>query len=49
MFYKKSKSTRDIKKVVIVLHDQFDEKRYFRYLPDIDIYYMNDIFSSFFF
>jgi len=41
-----SKSTRDIKRVVIVLHDQFDEKRYFRSVPDIDIYYMNDIFSS---
>ena len=41
-----SKSIRDIKRVVIVLHDQFDEKRYFRSVPDIDIYYMNDIFSS---
>ena len=41
-----SKSTRDIKRVVIALHDQFDEKRYFRSVPDIDIYYMNDIFSS---
>ena len=39
-----SKSIRDIKRVVIVLHDQFDEKRYFRSVPDIDIYYMNDIF-----
>ena len=38
--------SRDIKRVVIVLHDQFDEKRYFRSVPDIDIYYMNDIFSS---
>ena len=42
-----SKSIRDIKRVVIVLHDQFDEKRYFKSVPDIDIYYMNDIFSSF--
>jgi hypothetical protein len=41
-----SKSIKDIKRVVIVLHDQFDEKRYFRSVPDIDIYYMNDIFSS---
>ena len=41
-----SKSIRDIKRVVIVLHDQFDEKRYFRSVPDMDIYYMNDIFSS---
>ena len=41
-----SKSIRDIKRVVIVLHDQFDEKRYFGSVPDIDIYYMNDIFSS---
>ena len=41
-----SKSIRDIKRVVVVLHDQFDEKRYFRSVPDIDIYYMNDIFSS---
>ena len=44
-----SKSSGDIKRVVIVLHDQFDEKRYFKSVPDMDIYYMNDIFSSFFF
>lgn len=41
-----SKNIRDIKRVVLVLHDQFDEKRYFRSVQDIDIYYMNDIFSS---
>ncbi len=38
--------SRDIKRVVIVLHDQFDEKRYFRSALDIDIHYINDIFSS---
>ena len=42
-----SKNTRNIKRVVIVLHDQFDEKRYFRSVSDIDIYYVNDIVSSY--
>ena len=42
-----SKNTRNIKRVVIVLHDQFDEKRYFRSVSDIDIYYVNDIISSY--
>ena len=37
-----SKNISDIKRVVIVLGDQFDKKRYFRSLPDIDIYYLND-------
>ncbi len=45
-FVQISKSIKDIKRLVIVLHDQFDEKRYFKSVPDIDIYYMNDIFSS---
>jgi hypothetical protein len=40
-----SKNIRNIKRVVIVLHDQFDEKRYFRSVSDIDIYYVNDIGS----
>jgi hypothetical protein len=42
-----SKNTRNIKRIVIVLHDQFDEKRYFRSVSDIDIYYVNDIVSSY--
>ena len=42
-----SKNIRNIKRVVIVLHDQFDEKRYFRSVSDIDIYYVNDIVSSY--
>jgi hypothetical protein len=42
-----SKNIRNIKRVVIVLHDQFDEKRYFRSVSDIDIYYVNDIISSY--
>jgi hypothetical protein len=37
-----SKNISDIKRVIIVLGDQFDKKRYFRSLPDIDIYYLND-------
>ena len=41
-----SKSSRDIKRVLIVLHDQFDEKRYFKSVPDMDIYYMNDLVST---
>ena len=41
-----SKSSRDIKRVVIVLHDQFDKKRYFKSVPDMDIYYMNDLVST---
>ena len=41
-----SKNISDIKRVVIVLHDQFDEKKYFRSVPDIDIYYLNDMVSS---
>jgi hypothetical protein len=40
-----SKNTRDIKRVVIVLHDHFDEKRYFGSVPDITIYYLNDMVS----
>jgi hypothetical protein len=42
-----SKNIRNIKRIVIVLHDQFDEKRYFRSVSDIDIYYVNDIVSSY--
>ena len=42
-----SKNIRNIKRVVIVLHDQFDEKRYFRSVSDIDIYNVNDIVSSY--
>jgi hypothetical protein len=38
-----SKSSRDIKRVLIVLHDQFNKKRYFKSVPDMDIYYMNDL------
>ncbi len=41
-----SKNIRNIKRVVIVLHDQFDEKRYFRSVSDIDIYYLNNMVSS---
>ena len=41
-----SKSSRDIKRVLIVLHDQFDKKRYFKSVPDMDIYYMNDLVST---
>jgi hypothetical protein len=41
-----SKSSRDIKRVLIVLHDQFDKKRYFESVPDMDIYYMNDLVST---
>ena len=41
-----SKSSGDIKRVLIVLHDQFDEKRYFKSVPDMDIYYMNDLVST---
>ena len=41
-----SKSRRDIKRVLIVLHDQFDKKRYFKSVPDMDIYYMNDLVST---
>ena len=41
-----SKNIRNIKRVVIVLHDQFDEKRYFRSVSDIDIYDLNNIVSS---
>jgi hypothetical protein len=36
---------RDIKRVVIVLQNQFDEKKYFRSVPNIDIYYLNDMVS----
>ena len=42
-----SKNISDIKRVVIVLHDHFDKKKYFRSVPDIDIYYLHDIISSF--
>ena len=45
-FVRISKSIRDIKRVVIVLHEQFDEKRYFKSVPDMDIYYMNDLVST---
>jgi hypothetical protein len=41
-----SKNIRDIKRVVIVLHDQFDEQRYFRSVSDINVYYLNDMVSS---
>ena len=41
-----SKNLRDIKRVVIVLQDQFDEKKYFRSVHNIDIYHLNDIVSS---
>ena len=41
-----SKSSGDIKRVLIVLHDQFDEKRYFKSVPDMDIYYMSDLVST---
>jgi len=41
-----SKSSRDIKRVLIVLHDQFDKKRYFKSVPDMDIYYLNDLVST---
>ena len=43
-----SKNIRNIKRLVIVLHDQFDEKRYFKSVSDIDIYYVNDIVSSYY-
>jgi hypothetical protein len=41
-----SKNIRDIKRVVIVLQDQFDEKKYFKSVPHIDIYHLNDMISS---
>jgi hypothetical protein len=41
-----SKSSRDIKRVLIVLHDRFDKKRYFKSVPDMDIYYMHDLVST---
>jgi hypothetical protein len=41
-----SKSSRDIKRVLIVLHDQFDKKRYFKSVLDMEIYYMNDLVST---
>jgi hypothetical protein len=36
----------DIRRVIISLHDHFDEKRYFNSISDIDVFYLNDIYSS---
>ncbi|MGE5634653.1 MAG: hypothetical protein ACM3VV_05430 [Deltaproteobacteria bacterium] len=42
-----SKGTTDIRRVVIRLHDHFDEKRYFESeSDDIDIFYLDDTASS---
>lgn len=41
-----SKGTKDIRRVVIRLHDHFDEKRYFESESDIDTFYLDVISSS---
>ena len=41
-----SENRRDIRRVVIRLHDHIDEKRYFKSISDIDVFYLNDIYSS---
>jgi hypothetical protein len=41
-----SKSIKNIKRVLIILHNHFDEKRYFKSVSDIDIFNLYDILPS---